>query len=115
MESREVGVTVVHVGAVFNLETAAAVRERLSQLLTGSGHVILDLSGTMVDSTGLGAVLSLQRRLELQERRLLVVACDPRFSSLLQRAGVQGALTLFEDMDDAVGFAQRHARELYAA
>jgi anti-anti-sigma regulatory factor len=87
-------------------ETAFNVREALRPVLERPGHVVLDLRGATLDSRGLSVVLSFQRRLELQERLLAVISTDPRFFQLLDRVGVPGALTLFQDMEPALEYVR---------
>ena len=108
MQPQSWQVTFVCVGHGFDVDTASQVRTELLPLLLRQGHVVLDLRDAVLDSSGLGAVLSLQRRLELQNRKLMVVATDPQFLALLERAGVAGVLSLFNDAEQAV----RHARAL---
>jgi anti-anti-sigma factor len=111
MEPRSWEVTIVRVESELNLETVASVKRQLTSLLGRCGHVILDLREATLDSSGLGAVLSLQRHLELQERRLLVIARDPRFFSLLDSAGAGSALAVFPDADRAIEHARLHSPE----
>jgi len=95
-------VTLVRVESPFTMETAYLVKEQLTPLLGRPGDIVLDLRAASLDSAGLGAVLCMQRQLELRERRLLVVATDPQFLGLMERAGVKGALPLFADAGKAV-------------
>jgi anti-anti-sigma factor len=106
MEPQSWEATLVRVESAFNVETAGPVRARLAALVSRPGDLILDLRGTTLDSSGLGALLSLQRRLEAQGRQLLVVATDPQFLALLERAGVPGTLSLFADAEQAIRYAQ---------
>jgi len=98
-------VTFVRIQTPFVAETSGEVKRYVWPFLARTGHVVLDLRGATLDSTGLGAVLGMQRHLELHERRLLVVANDPQFLSLVERAGVMHALSLFSDAEQAVQFA----------
>lgn len=108
-------VTLVHVENVFDFETGPTVRSKLLPILKRQGHVILDLRGAMLDSSGLGTVLSMQRRLELQGRLLLVVAADKRFISLLERTGVRAHLQLFRDTEAAFQYARAYSAVALAA
>ncbi len=101
--------TLVGVGRSLDLETASYFRSRIAPVLGRTGDVILDLREVEVDSTGLGTLLSLQRRLELEDRRLLVVGTAPGFLDLLDRAGAGGALALFPDVEEATRFARGEA------
>ena len=101
-------VTFVRLESPFDAETSAQVKQTLQGILGRPGHVVLDLRGTTLDSTGLGALLGMQRQLEVRGRRLLVIATDPQFMALLQRAGVPHALALFPDAEQAVLYAGEH-------
>ncbi len=94
---------------------AWSVRDQLAPALDHSGHVVLDLQNTSVDTDVLGVLFSFQRRLELKERRLLLVTTDPRFFHLLERAGVANALTVFADAEAAFQFAQTLEEVAHAA
>ncbi len=115
MVPRSWEVTFVRVESAFTLETAVLLKEQLSPVLSRAGHVVMDLRGALLDSSGLGAVLSMQRHLELKGRRLLVVSGDPQFLSLLDRAGVSGALSLFPDAEQAVHYVQQLQSESFTA
>jgi anti-anti-sigma factor len=107
MHPRSWELTFVSVESDLDFDSVARVKAQLSSLLDRGGHVVMDLRAATLDSSGLGAVLSLQRQLELQGRRLLVVSRDPGFLSLLDTAGARGALQLFPDAEQAI----KHARK----
>ena len=104
-------VTYVKFERSLDLESLAESRERLSGVLARDGHVVLDLRSAELDSTGLGAVLSLQRKLELQDRVLFVVSNEPAFLRLLEVTGVKSVLRIVADAEEAV----RQARSLRLA
>jgi anti-anti-sigma factor len=99
-------ITFARLESNLNGETLAWIREQLSPLLRRPGHVVLDLRNASLDSAGLGALLSMQRMLELQGRRLLVVATDPGFQSLLDVTGARAALNLYADAEQAMASAR---------
>jgi anti-anti-sigma factor len=103
-------VTVVCVEHAIDGDNVRELKQQLSHLLSRTGHVVLDLRDATLDGSGLGSVLSLQRQLELQGRRLLVVSDDPRFRGLLEATGVSSTLSLFQDAEQAVSFARRQPR-----
>src|SRR5437588_8892287 len=111
MQSSSWEVTVVRVESGLNEDTASSIRQQSSLLLSRPGPVILDVREASLDSSALCAVLSLQQRLDLQGRRLLVVATDPRFVSLVERAGVGDSFRIFGNAEEAL----RHTRERSAA
>ena len=101
MRSGSWEVTLVCVRDAVDTGAVAEVKERFNALLERDGDVILDVRGAAVDSTGLGAMLSLQRQLELRERRLLVVTQGASLLTLLDTAGATGALALYPDVEAA--------------
>lgn len=106
-------ITVVGVEDALDLDSVSYVKERLHAVLERSGPVVLDLRAALLDSTGLGAVLSLQRRLELQERSLFVVSDSAQFHRLLDLTGVRAALRVVRNADEAISLAR--GRELATA
>jgi anti-anti-sigma regulatory factor len=115
MQASSWEVTFVRVECGVEAETAHRVRSYAPSLLSRPGHVILDIRDASLDSAGLCAVLSLTQRLELQGRRLLVVATDPHLFGLVERAGVGGAFPLFRDTEEAVSYARDHCPLALAA
>lgn len=107
--------TFARVEEPFTLETAPRVRDLLSPLLDAAGHVVLDLRSPQLDSVGLGALLSIQRKLELQGRSLFVVTADPEFRALVDAAGVSEALTVFSEVEQAIREAHERDRHAFAA
>ena len=78
-------VTVRFVG---NLDTytAPGLRRRMGRHDLASGRVVLDVSGvTLVDSAGLGTLMSFANRAG-QEGSRLVLICTPRIAKLLELA-----------------------------
>jgi anti-anti-sigma factor len=103
-------ITYVKFERALDLDSLAEGRERFSGVLAREGHVVLDLRGSVLDSSGLSAILSLQRKLELKDRVLLVVSADPGFHRLLEVTGVASALRVVADAEEAV----RQARSFRA-
>ena len=99
-------VILVRPEGAFDFETAARLKAQWPRLLSLTGHVVLDLRAARLDCRALSALLSLQRRLELQGRILVVVTEDSRFLALLERTGAESALCLFRDVDAAVRYAK---------
>jgi anti-anti-sigma factor len=100
-------ITLVGVDEALDAQTAPIVKERLREVLDRPGPVVLDLRTASVDSTGLGTVLSLQRKLELQNRRLMVISNDPYLHRLLAVTGVGATLCVLRDVDEAIDHARK--------
>jgi anti-anti-sigma regulatory factor len=101
-ESRSWEVTFIQVDDTADCSVAGSLREQLSPALADTGDVVLDVRAARLDSLGLSALLAVQRQLQLNDRRLLVVADDPGFLSLVERAGVAHTLAIFRDPEQAV-------------
>ncbi len=106
--------TLVGLENAFTLDTASSIKGQLSPVLSRVGDVIVDIRGASLDSAGLGALLSLQRRLELQDRHLLVVGGNPEFLGLLERTGATDSLTVFADVEKATRYARSQALAMAA-
>ena len=90
----------------FQSEATSRLREQLAPLLSRTGPVVLDLRAARLDSSGLGALLSMQCRLKYQNRRMFVVSSDPAFHHLLAVTGVSQSLEVFESVETAMRRAQ---------
>jgi anti-anti-sigma factor len=95
-------VTCVRVASRFDTDTAADVKLELKPLISKPGHIVLDLRGALLDSTGLGVVVSLKWRLEQDGRRLLVVGDGHSLNRLIERAGVANYLPVYESVEEAM-------------
>jgi anti-anti-sigma regulatory factor len=87
-------------------EAVPEMRQQLAPALASAGHVVLDLRGVVPDTSVLGVVFSLQRRLELKGRVLVVVARQRNFYRLLEVLGVDASLIVFRDVDAAAAYAR---------
>lgn len=106
-------ITLVGVDEALDAHTAPQVKERIRGIMDRTGPVVLDLRSVTVDSTGLGTILSIQRRLELKDRRLLVVSDDPYLHRLLAVTGVGATLCVVRDVEEAIQEAR--SRSMSAA
>jgi anti-anti-sigma factor len=95
-------VTCVRVATPFDVETAADVKLELKPLISKPGHIVLDLRGASLDSTGLGVVISMKWRLEQAGRRLMVVGDGPSLGQLIERAGVSNYLSVYDTVEEAM-------------
>lgn len=95
-------VTCVRVASPFDVDTAAEVKLELKPLISKPGHIVLDLRGASVDSTGLGVVISMKWRLEQAGRRLLVVGDGHSLTQLIERAGVGNYLPVYDSVEEAM-------------
>ena len=65
LDRSEAGLTVLTISGEHDLSTAADLRRRLDQLISGGDPIVIDLSpATFVDSSVLGVILDARRRAE---------------------------------------------------
>ena len=114
MEPLSWEVTFIQVETATHRDAAARLREQLTPALADTGDVVVDLRTASLDRLGLSALLAVQRQLELNGRRLLVVASDPDFLSLVERAGVGHSLCIFAEPEAAVSHVYDGSRATVA-
>ena len=87
-----------------DLHNEAALREALWPLAEVEGAtVIVDLCcAAFVDSTVLGVLVGLAKRLRSQQGQLVIVSDDPRFQKLLEITGLLSVLHLERSLAKAV-------------
>jgi anti-sigma B factor antagonist len=94
------------------LDLAAAPRLKwmlVDALQTGLGRLVVDLSlATFMDSTALGVLVGVKRRLTVDER--LAIVC-PRVDvrKIFEFAGMDGAFAIFHTLDEALADVRGHA------
>jgi anti-sigma B factor antagonist len=88
-----------------DLHNEVELREALWPLADEEGStVIVDLcDASFVDSTVLGVLVGLAKRLRARGGRLIVVSADPRFQKLLEITGLLPVLHLEPSLAKAVG------------
>lgn len=105
---RDRGTSVIAVTGDLDLSTAPRLKWMLVDALdAGHGRLVVDLSETtFMDSTALGVLVAVWRKLEDGER-LIVVCTKPDVLKIFEYAGMDGAFVIFATLDDALA----HARE----
>ncbi len=100
--------TVVSVEGDLDLSTAPRLKWMLVDALEqGHRRLIVDLSATtFMDSTALGVLVAVWRRLESGER-LTIVCTSPDVLKIFEYAGMDGAFAIFSTLNEA----QAHTRE----
>jgi anti-sigma B factor antagonist len=104
--------SVVCVEGDLDLSTAPRLKWMLVDALeTGHRRLVIDLSrATFMDSTALGVLVAIWRKLEGGER-LIVVCARPDVLKIFEYAGMDGAFAIFSTLDEALAHArQRDAR-----
>lgn len=102
--------TVVSVEGDLDLSTAPRLKWMLVDALEQEHrHLVVDLSATtFMDSTALGVLVAVWRRLESGER-LTVVCTKPPVLKIFEYAGMDGAFAIFSTLDEALVHARDHA------
>lgn len=91
--------TVLTVGGELDIATAPILQQRLDEIIDPAENqsVALDVSGLrFCDSSGLGLLVRLWKRLQEQDGRLLIIRPPDHLSALLKRTGLD-RLFLFRD------------------
>src|SRR4051812_32656061 len=94
-----------------DLATANELKNSLLDAIeTNARCLIVDLSDvSFVDSTGLGVLLFVQRRMEASGGRIVTVCGDPLVRRIFEVTGVMSVLSVVETRSDAVTHAQEFA------
>jgi len=105
------GVQVVSVDGELDLHTCSQLEEALES--TQSARVVLDLTDApFIDSTALGLIVDMSKRMARQDRKLLVVAGNPTVARVLQLTGLDRALGVRPALSEALEAAlDGHAPE----
>jgi anti-sigma B factor antagonist len=99
--------SVCEVEGELDLSTAPRLKWLLVDALeAGHSRIVLDLSGvTFIDSTALGVLVSVKRRLG-DSGRLAIVCARPNVLKIFEFAGVDGAFAIFPTLEDALAHAE---------
>jgi anti-sigma B factor antagonist len=88
--------------------SAPSLREDLRVLVEERGAlvVVIDLSAvTFLDSSGLGAIVGVLRRLRERGGRLTIVEPESPASRIFEHTGLDAVLELYDRLDEAVSAA----------
>ena len=104
--------SVVSVEGELDLSTAPRLKWALLDALdTGHSQLVLDLSlTTFMDSTALGVLVGVKRKLD-SDQRLAVVCAGPDVLKIFEYAGMDEAFAIFSTLNEALAFVQGHAAQ----
>jgi anti-sigma B factor antagonist len=107
---------VVVVDGELDLWSAPQLRRTLRELLvTGRNRLVIDLAGVrFMDSTAVGVLVGIDRRLESNERVVLAKA-GPEVLRVLELSGVAAGFRIFPTRETAIGYVMLDKAEAPAA
>jgi anti-anti-sigma factor len=94
-------------GALDFYSVRDAKRLLLDELEGRPRRIVIDVSDSFVDSTGIGLLVHIAQRVATERRRLRIV-CDRRLAELLHFHRLDRLIPIAETVDDALG-SQRFA------
>jgi anti-sigma B factor antagonist len=99
--------SVISVEGELDLSTAPRLKWMLvDSLAAGRNQIVLDLSHTtFMDSTALGVLVGVRRRLDTHER-LVIVCTSPEVLKIFEYAGMDGAFAILPTLDEALAHVQ---------
>jgi anti-sigma B factor antagonist len=95
-----------------DLSTAPRLKWMLVESIeAGHSRLVVDLSlATFLDSTALGVLIGVKRRLDADDR-LAIVCARSNVLKIFEFAGIDGAFAIFPTLDEALAYVQgRDAR-----
>jgi len=104
--------SVITVEGELDLSTAPRLKWMLiDSLETGCSQLIVDLSlTTFMDSTALGVLVGVNRRLDVG-MRLAIVCTRTNVLKILEFSGLDGAFAIYPTLDEALAYARGQAAQ----
>jgi anti-sigma B factor antagonist len=105
--------TVLEIGGEVDVYTAPKLRERLIEMVNaGDRHIVVDLGRVdFLDSTGLGVLVGVHRRLRARDGSLALVCPHERLLKVFRITGLDNVFDIHASVEDATrGGAARAAR-----
>ncbi len=101
--------SVISVEGELDLSTAPRLKWMLvDSLAAGQSQLVLDLSLTrFMDSTALGVLVGVRRKLGTDDR-LAIVCTQPDVLKIFEYAGMDGVFAIFPTLDEALAYARGH-------
>lgn len=93
---------VISLKGQFNAKTVNGLRSDLDHLLKDcSGDVIIDMSSVeKLDSSGIGVLVFLYKRLKIEKRQLTLVGVNAKTDELLSMLQINKAIRQYNDLED---------------
>jgi anti-sigma B factor antagonist len=97
------GVTLVTLGGELDIYTVAGFRQDLEEVDPASRPLVIDLTDvTLLDSSGLGALVSLLNRARSAEGQLGLICPHRRLRRVFEITGLRRAFVFGDDLDGVV-------------
>jgi anti-sigma B factor antagonist len=99
------GWTVLSVNGELDVATAPRLRQEAVKLVTGGAtQMAIDLSGCgFLDSTGLGVIIGILKRVRGHEGELVIVGAEPHVRKVFEITRVSDIVPLHDSLDEVVG------------
>jgi anti-sigma B factor antagonist len=106
-------VSVISVAGELDLSTAPRLKWMLvDALAAGRDQLVVDLSRTtFMDSTALGVLVGVRRRLDARER-LAIVCASPEVLKIFEYAGMDAAFAIVPTLDEALAQVRGRATQV---
>jgi anti-sigma B factor antagonist len=102
-ESAPAGVHVLRVSGELDLGTISGLHAAVEERCQPGARIVLDLGGlTFCDSTGLGSIIKLHRRLTDGGGVLALCAAGPRVTDVLAISGVDQVISVYPSLTAAL-------------
>jgi anti-sigma B factor antagonist len=115
ISQRELDARTSLIAVVGELDLATAPRLKwtlIDALQAGRSRLVVDLSlATFMDSTALGVLLAVKRKLDVDER-LAIVCPQTDILKIFEFAGMDGVFAIFPALDEALASVQGDAAHL---
>ena len=99
--------SVISAEGELDLATAPSLKWMLFDALkTGSSQLVVNLShATFMDSTALGVLVGVSRKLD-SDARLAIVCVRPNVLKIFELSGLDGMFAIFPTLDEALAYAR---------
>lgn len=101
----ERGAAIITVSGELDLRTSGVLRDSLLRLVTDEEKrtLVVNLAGvTFIDSTGIGVLVGIWRRLKASDGTIVLAAPSEPVRLLLDMAGVAAILSVYDGEEDAI-------------
>ncbi|GAA1822277.1 anti-sigma factor antagonist BldG [Luedemannella flava] len=104
----EAGHTVLEIGGEIDVYTAPQLREELQRLIgEGATDIVVDLSRVdFIDSSGLGVLAGIHRRLRSLDGSLRLVYSHERLLKIFRITGLDSVFDIYDSVDAATAAGQ---------